>query len=215
MKYAYYPGCCDHTSAKEYDLSTRVVLKNLGIELIEIPDWSCCGSTPGHSVSHLLGIALAARNLALVEKMGLDCTASCAACYQRLAVANVEMKQDAKLCEKINQITGRYYQGGVNVKSILEVISELKPDQIKTKITKSLKNLRAAVYYGCLLVRPKEVQIDDPENPQIMDNLMRLIGAQTVDWNCKTECCGAALALSNEDIVLKLGNKILKEAALA
>ncbi|ACV62229.1 CoB--CoM heterodisulfide reductase [Desulfofarcimen acetoxidans DSM 771] len=215
MRYAYYPGCCDHTSAKEYDISTRAVCKALGIELMEIPDWSCCGSTPGHSTSHLLGIALSARNLALVEEMGLDCTASCAACYQRLAMANVEMKNDTQLCEKINHITGKPYRGGVKVKSILEVIAEMNQSQILAKVVKSLKNLKIAVYYGCLMVRPRDIQIDDPENPTIMDNLLQNLGAQTLEWNYKTECCGAALAMSNEDIVLKLANKILADAKSA
>lgn len=212
MKYAYFPGCCDHTSAKEYDISTRAVCKNLGIELIDIPDWSCCGSTPGHSTSHLLGVALSARNLALVEEMGLDCTASCAACYQRLALANMEMKNDMKLCEKINCITGKPYHGGVKVKSIVEVVAELGPEQITARVLKPLENLKIAVYYGCLMVRPKEIQVDDPENPQIIDKLMRTVGGEVVDWSYKTECCGGGLAISNEDIVLRLTNKILKEA---
>ena len=212
MRYAYYPGCCDHTSAKEYDISTRAVCSGLGIELMEIPDWSCCGSTPGHSTSHLLGVALSARNLALVEEMGLECTASCAACYQRLAMANVEMKKDAELCEKINLVTGKPYHGGVKVKSILEVITEMNQTQLQTKIIKSLTNLKIAVYYGCLMVRPKEIQIDDPENPTIMDKLLVSMGAKTLDWSYKTECCGAALAMSNEDIVLKLAHKILFNA---
>ena len=215
MRYAYYPGCCDHTSAKEYDISTRAVCKGLGIELQEIPDWSCCGSTPGHSTSHLLGIALSARNLALVKEMGLDCTVSCAACYQRLAMANVEMQKDAVLCEKINLVTGKPYYGGVKVKSILEVIAEMNQAQLKAKVIKRLNNLKIAVYYGCLMVRPRDIQIDDPENPTIMDILLKNLGAQTLDWNYKTECCGAALAMSNEDIVLRLVNKILADAIYA
>ncbi|SFQ95245.1 CoB--CoM heterodisulfide reductase iron-sulfur subunit B family protein [Desulfoscipio geothermicus] len=216
MKYAYFPGCCDHTSAREYDISTRAVCRELGIELVEIPDWNCCGSTPGHSTSHLLGVALAARNLALVAEMGLEeCTASCAACYQRLAMANVEMQSNKKLCDKVNWVTGKPYHGGVRVKSILEIISGLQPEQISSRLVKPLDNLKTAVYYGCLMVRPKAVQVDDPENPLVMDHLLQAAGAETIDWCSKTECCGASLAISNEDVVLKLTGKILAEATRA
>ncbi|WP_027363903.1 CoB--CoM heterodisulfide reductase iron-sulfur subunit B family protein [Desulfotruncus alcoholivorax] len=215
MRYAYFPGCCDHTSGREYDISTRALCHALDVELVEIPGWSCCGSTPGHSTSHLLGIALAARNLALVAEMGLDCTASCAACYQRLAMANVEMQNDPRLCEKINWITGKTYHGGVKVKSIVEIIAELNPEQIISRLVKPLENLKIAVYYGCLMVRPKAVQVDDPENPLVMDHLLEAVGAKTVDWGSKTECCGASLAISNDDVVLKLTSKILADAARA
>lgn len=214
MKYAYFPGCCDHTSGREYDISTRAVCRALDIELVEIPDWSCCGSTPGHSTSHLLGVALAARNLALVAEMGLDCTASCAACYQRLAMANVEMQNNKELCEKINWATSKPYHGGVQVKSILEIIAA-KPEQLTDRLVKPLDNLKIAVYYGCLMVRPQAVQVDDPENPLVMDNLLQAVGAKTIDWDSKTECCGASLAISNEDVVLKLTGKILADATLA
>ncbi|AGL01083.1 CoB--CoM heterodisulfide reductase iron-sulfur subunit B family protein [Desulfoscipio gibsoniae] len=215
MKYAYFPGCCDHTSGREYDVSTRAVCRALGVELVEIPDWSCCGSTPGHSTSHMLGVALAARNLALVAEMGLDCTASCSACYQRLAMANVEMQNNQELCKKINWVTGKPYHGGVQVKSILEIIAGLRSETISAKLVRPLRNLKVAVYYGCLMVRPKEVQVDDPENPLVMDGLLDAVGAHALDWNSKTECCGASLAISNEDVVLKLTEKILADASLA
>ncbi|WP_347489165.1 CoB--CoM heterodisulfide reductase iron-sulfur subunit B family protein [Desulfoscipio sp. XC116] len=215
MKYAYFPGCSEHSSGKEYDLSSRALCRALDVELVEIPDWSCCGSTPGHSTSHLLGVALAARNLAIIEGMGLDCTTPCAACYQRLAMANVEMQTNPELCEKVNWATGKPYHGGIRVKSMLEVICELDPALIAAKTVRSLRNLKVAVYYGCLMVRPKEIQVDDPENPMLMDDLLQVVGARTVNWNSKTECCGASLAISNEDVVLKLTQKIFADAAQA
>lgn len=213
MKYAYFPGCCYHTSAKEYELSTRVVARNLGLNLMEIPDWSCCGSTAAHSKNHLLSLALPARNLALAEEMGLDVTAPCAACFQRLAAANVKMADDQALREKINQITGKDYHGTVKVKSMVEVMNSLDPGDIRDQVALPLKGLKVAAYYGCFLVRPPWVtRYDDPENPTSLDRLMRLAGAESVEWPHKTECCGASLSISSEEIVLRLVNKILLAA---
>lgn len=213
MKYAYYPGCCYHTSAKEYELSTRAVAKHLGLELTEIPDWNCCGSTAAHGQSHLLSVALPARNIALAEAMGMDITAPCAACYQRLASANKQLVEDEALREKVNRITGRVYNGTVRVKSMVEVIDSLEPERIITRVVKPLKGFKIAAYYGCFLVRPPWVTgYDDPENPTSLDRLMRLAGAETLEWSHKTECCGASFSVSNEDVVLKLVSRILTAA---
>jgi len=213
MRYAYYPGCSSHTSGKEYEASVRIVSKNLGLELVDIPDWSCCGATAAHGKSHLLNTALPARNLALAEEMGLDAVTPCAACYQQLAAANKEIKENPQIAEKVNQATGKTYKGTIKVKSIVEAIGSLEPDIIKAQIVKPLKGLKIAAYYGCLMVRPPSVTgFDDPENPMFLDNLMRLAGAETMDWPHKTECCGGALQVSNEKIVVKLLNKIYKEA---
>ncbi len=214
MRYAYYPGCSHHSSGKEYEASTRVVAKNLGLDLVDIPDWSCCGATAAHGKSHLLDVALPSRNLALAEEMGMEVvTTPCASCYQQLAAANKIMTEDKAFKEKVNQVTGKVYNGTLKVKSILEVIGTLEPDYIKAQIVKPLKGLVIAAYYGCLLVRPPSVTgFDDVENPMFMDNLMQLAGAETLDWPHKTECCGGSLAVSNGEIVVKVLNKIFKEA---
>jgi len=210
VKFSYYPGCCYHTSAKEYDISSRVVCDKLGIELTDIPDWNCCGSTAAHSTSQLLALSLAARNLSLAEMSGLDIVASCAACYQRLAMTNYRLNNDTQLLEQVNEIIDRPYQKKINVRSMLEVIYE--STNLAPNIVKPLKGLKVAAYYGCLLVRPSSIQIDDPENPQMMDVLMEKTGARTVEWGFKTECCGASLAISNEDIVLDLVLDIIEAA---
>ena len=216
MKVAYYPGCSYETSGKDYEISAKMVCNKLGIDLVEIPDWSCCGSTAAHSTDHLLAVSLAARNLALVEKMGFDTvTASCSACYQRLALAQAELAQDKKLLEQVNEITGYDYKAAVKVNSILEIIAGLDEESIKAKITRSMENFRIAPYYGCLLVRPSKVKIDDPENPTIMDRMLQTTGAQVVDWSHKTECCGASLSVSNNDIVISLVSRIIKAANAA
>lgn len=215
MKYSYFPGCCHHTSASEYDKSTRVVCKELGIEFVDVPDWSCCGSTAAHSTSQLLALALSARNLALAESTGYDVTAACAACYQRLALARHELSEDSQLRQKVNRVTGREYQGQINVKSILEVVYEVGLDSMAARTVKPLNGLKAACYYGCLMVRPTAIAADDPENPEKIDNIIKALGGETVEWGYKTECCGASLAVSNEDIVIRLVNRIIRDAVKA
>jgi len=216
VKVAYYPGCSAETSGKEYEISSKMVCKKLGIELVEVHDWSCCGATAAHSTDHLLALALAGRNLALVEKMGLPVvTAPCSACYQRLALTQAELAHDKNMLEQINQLTGYDYKGTVKVSPILEVIAGLDEEQIKAQIVKPMKGLRIAAYYGCMLLRPSAVKIDDPENPQMMDKVLQLTGGEVVEWSHKSECCGASLSVSNEDIVKTLTAKIFRAAVMA
>lgn len=213
MKYAYFPGCCYHTSAREYERSSRLVSEHLRLELVEIPDWSCCGSTAAHGKSHLLSVALPGRSLASAEEMGMDVTASCAACFQRLASANKQLVEDNSLREKVNQITGKDYKGTIKVKSLVEVIESIDPENIRSRLVRPLKGLKIAAYYGCFLVRPPWItNFDDPENPASLDRLMRLAGADTVEWSHKTECCGASFSVSNEEICLTMAGKILRAA---
>lgn len=216
MRYSYYSGCSLHATAREFDLSTRAVCSRLGVELTEIPDWNCCGATAAHSTSHLLSVALAARNLSLAEGQGDDLLVPCAACYHRLMVARKEMDENPETRERVVQITGREYVGRVGLRSLLEVLAGLDPEQLTAKVVRPLKGLRVACYYGCLLVRPPAVTgFDDPEHPRTMDKLMRLAGAEPVGWDYKTECCGATQGISNEPVALKLVGDILGVASRA
>ncbi|MHB0912068.1 MAG: CoB--CoM heterodisulfide reductase iron-sulfur subunit B family protein [Armatimonadota bacterium] len=197
MKYAYYPGCSLSSTAKEYDMSTRAVCEALGIELVEIPDWNCCGASSAHSMNHELGLALPLRDLAKAEEMGLDVIAPCAACFNRMKAASLARGSSVK------------------VLSLLEVIDSLGAEKIKSLVKRDLSALKPACYYGCLLVRPKEVGFDDPENPMSLDRIMAALGAGPVDWPHKNECCGAGLSLSKPEIVVKLAGDILAMAKLS
>ncbi len=213
MKYAYYPGCSLHSTAKEYDMSTRAVFNELGIELQEIPDWNCCGATSGHAMSRELGLALPLRDLATAESMGMDVLAPCAACFARLKTADTTAKDDPALLQSITEQTGIKYGGGVEVLSVLKAFSAVGAEEIAAHVKKPLTGLKPACYYGCLLLRPPDVvQFDDAENPTSMDDVMKALGAEPVDWPHKTECCGASLALSKSDIVVKLTHDILAMA---
>ncbi len=209
--YAYYPGCTLHSTAKEYDFSTRAVFDELGIELRELEGWACCGASSGHSISHLLGIVLPARELQRAEEAGLPLTAPCAMCYFRFKLAAHELANEATL-NTVSGLLGKEFHNTVEVVHPLEILDQHK-ELIASKLQKPLNGLRVACYYGCLLVRPQSIlHFDDEENPQMMDRLTEVLGAESIDWAFKTECCGASLPLARPDIVSKLSHRILSQA---
>ena len=216
MKYAYYPGCSLHSTARDFDISTRAMCQGLGIELQEIPGWVCCGASSAHMTSELLSLALPVKNLVLAKDMGLDTVACCAECYSRLKIANKEMTsgQGAHVAD-VDKVVGSTYRGESKTKHLLEVVSsEYGLDALHDKVTTDVSGLQVASYYGCLLVRPPETTgFDDPDNPTVMDNIVTAVGAQAVDWPYKTECCGSSLSLTRTDIVLKLCRDIYQAAA--
>lgn len=209
MKLAYYPGCSLDASAVEYGLSTERSAHLLGVELVELDDWNCCGATSAHNTNKMLSLALPARNLAIAEKAGLDVVAPCAACYNRFRTTRHEVSHDREIRNKVEQILDMPYEAKGEVLSILELLAaKVGLEQIKQKVKTPLTGMKAACYYGCLLVRPvSHTGFDDAENPMSMDNIMDALGADAVKWAFKTECCGAALATSRPDI----GNKMIYE----
>ncbi|HUU64094.1 MAG TPA: CoB--CoM heterodisulfide reductase iron-sulfur subunit B family protein [Dehalococcoidia bacterium] len=210
--FAYYPGCTLHSTEKEYDVSARLVCAKLGLKLQELEDWTCCGASSAHTINELLSIALPARDLQKAEKMGLPIVAACALCFSRLKHAAHALIDKEKL-DLINNLLGNEFHNTTEVFHLLKVLYE-KRDAITP--SRPLGSLKIACYYGCLLVRPREiVDLDDVEDPQIMDRLMERLGAVTVDWGFKTECCGASLPITKPEMVLKLSHRILSQAKQA
>ncbi len=214
MKYAYYPGCSLLGSATEYARSTEAVLGELGVELEEIDDWVCCGATAAHATSHLLSVALPAINCVEAEKRGLDILTCCAACYSRLKQTNQQVKDDPQLQVQISEIIEEEYHGNVRVFHVAEVLArELGSKAIQKCVTRPLKDLKVACYYGCLMARmPESLRIDAAEYPTMLDELMTAVGAEPLDWPYKTECCGAALTLAQQKTVKRLSGEILQIA---
>ena len=214
MRYAYYPGCSLEATAREYDLSMRAVCRDLGVELEDIPDWSCCGASSGHCTNYWLSHALAGRNLALAESKDLDMAVACPACFLRLKSTRHEVMADTDLKRKLSEILEMPYEARHDVKHLLEIISsEVGTEAISSRVEKPLSGLRLVCYYGCFLVRPpKVVQFDDPENPQSLDILMDALGAEAIDWSGKVDCCGGSLSLSRRDIVERLVGSITTQA---
>jgi heterodisulfide reductase subunit B len=217
MRIGYYPGCSLGSTAREYDLSLRAVASKVGAELVEITDWNCCGASSAHAVDPVLAVALPARNLMITEAMGLDVTAPCAACFLRLKEAKKQMDQDPSLRKKIEEIVGKRYKGTATAYHPLTIFShaEIKK-KIKREIISNLKGLKVVCYYGCYLVRPPGVtHFDDPENPMVMDELIRLTGAEVLDWSWKVDCCGGSHALLRPELVERLVNEIMEGARKA
>ncbi|MGD0337755.1 MAG: CoB--CoM heterodisulfide reductase iron-sulfur subunit B family protein [Bacteroidota bacterium] len=217
MKYAYYPGCSAESTARDQYMSVQEVSKALNIELVEPNGWTCCGSTPAHHTDKLLSIALPAANLLMAKKMGLDMVVFCAACYNRMKVANHEIRINPKMRKEIAAILREDYDGSVKVHHFVELlIKDVGVKKLQEAFSHSLDGLKVASYYGCLLVRPHEVtDFDDPENPTIMDSLITIMGGESIDWPSKVECCGGGFALTRTDIVIELSNSILGMAKAA
>jgi heterodisulfide reductase subunit B len=210
MKYAYYPGCSAESTARDQYMSVKEVADALKIELVEIKGWTCCGSTPAHHTDRLLSISLPAANLLMAKKMGMDMVVFCAACYNRMKVANHEIMTNPVIRKEVAESLGEDYDGSVNVLHFVEVlVKEIGIKKLQNAFTHTLDGLKVANYYGCLLVRPKGVtNFDDAENPTIMDKLINIMGGEGLDWPHKVECCGGGFALTRTDIVLELSNSI-------
>jgi heterodisulfide reductase subunit B len=214
MRYAFFPGCSMESTAEDFKMSTLAVAKALGIQLEEIPDWTCCGSTPAHATDALLAASLPARNLAIAESMGLEVVTCCAACYSRLAAANLAISSDPKLRAEVADAIGTDYSGGVRVRHFLQVLSDdVGISEIRESVVKGLGGIKVACYYGCLLTRPKELSIlSDPEDPQLMEKMLAAVGAEPIEWPFKTECCGASFSITRTDTVKRLSGEILRMA---
>ena len=211
-KYAYYPGCSLHSTGSEYDVSFRAVCDKLGIGIEEIEGWVCCGTSPAHSTSKLLSLALPYENICLAAKMGLnDIVAPCASCFARLKTAQYEAAEDPKVAGQISEALEKPLPESMSILSPLEIFRN--SHDISQAVTRQLSDLKVACYYGCLLTRPSKVmQFDECEYPIAMDEILRSLGITTLDWSYKTECCGGALAMTRTDVVLKLTRDILQEA---
>ncbi len=214
MKFAYYPGCSLHGTAREYDVSTRAVCNALGIELEEVPDWNCCGATSAHSIDQKLAQLLPARNLKIIEGQKLDVIIPCAACFSRTRLCAHTLDNDASVRSEIETELDYKFQRNMKIYHLMELlVQEIGIEKIKERIQCTLEGLRAVCYYGCLLVRPHEVtQLDDKENPQFLDEIISATGIETIDWPYKTECCGGSLSLSQATLVTKLVSRMISWA---
>ncbi|MBI2856747.1 MAG: CoB--CoM heterodisulfide reductase iron-sulfur subunit B family protein [Chloroflexi bacterium] len=210
--YSYFPGCTLHSTAREYDVSARLACRALGIELKELEDWACCGASSAHSTNDLLAISLPTRDLGRAARSGLPLVAACAMCFSRLKTASIALGDPEKR-QQVGEVLGEEVTGAPKVLHLLEVIDR-RLDSLP--VARPLAGLKVACYYGCLLVRPRHtVAIDDAEDPQVMDRLIKKLGAEAVAWPFKTECCGAGMPLARPDMVLRLSHRIFSQARQA
>ncbi len=218
MKYAFYPGCAVHASSREYGDSCRAVSRVLEVELVEIPDWNCCGAIDAiYSYKPLYSVALAARNLSLAEKMEMDIVTLCSACYYTLSRTHKLLREDAGLKNRVEEALGSVglnYNGNVKVRHFLEaLLTDVGVERISARVKTPLATLNVASYYGCLLVRPTDLAgFDDPDHPTRMDALVEALGASSVEYYSKTRCCGASLGMTKERVMQELSKDILLDA---
>jgi len=209
MKVSYYPGCSLDGTAREYKESLEAVATFLDVELEELPDWTCCGASSAHVKDDQLAVSLAARNLMIADRTGMDLMVPCAACYLRLKVAEKELKSG----RQVDGLPGKYV-GNFHIKHSADFFWELTGEKaLRAKVKKPLEGLNLVCYYGCLTTRPPKVtDASNPEDPQSMDEIMNNLGASVKNWSFKTDCCGGSLILSHPEIARTLIRKLLDMA---
>jgi len=215
--YTYFPGCSSSDGgAKAYGWSTQAVAKALDVELIELENWNCCGSTPYTSVDELSSFCASARNLALTEGKGLDLVTPCSACYVILNRTNARLKEYPETRAKVDEALkagGLEYHRTVKVRHLLDVFTnDIGYDEIASRVRRDLGELKVAPYYGCQVVRPSP-GFDHPEYPQSLDRLIESLGATATPFPLKARCCGGSLIISEEDLALGLIHKLLDSAS--
>lgn len=221
MSYLYFPGCSLKSTGRAYEESMLACFEILDEPLVEVEDWNCCGATAYMSISELKALALSARNLALAHQQSgsathTDLVVPCAACYLGLNKARRYLGEYPDIFAVVSEsleAAGLRYSHSVQVRHPLDVlVNDTGLDQIKGKLVRSLEGLRVACYYGCQLVRPY-ADFDAQQNPITMDRLLEAAGAEVVDWPLKTRCCGGSLVGTVQDVGVRLGYILLREAA--
>jgi len=214
-KYAYFPGCSLEKMALSYHVSSIASMNKLGVELQELEDWNCCGATAYFHIDELLAYTLSARNLALAEKENLDLVAPCAGCYKNFYFANAHLKEDPDLADHINfalEEDDLHFSGSISVRHLIEVfVQDVGFDEIKAKVSRPLKDLKVATYYGCQILRPRKDH-EETEQPVFFEDLMSAIGATPVDFPEKVRCCSGALIITNRKAALSMVRNLMLSA---
>ncbi len=215
MKYALFLGC-NLARVRHYEMAVAKVAERLGIELVYLDDFACCGY-PIKSIDSLSATCLSARNLAAAEAAGLDVLTLCSACTATLTECVKELEHDQELKELVNEklaVVNTEYKGGVTVKHFARMLYEdVGPDKLKSEVTRDLTDLKVACHYGCHYVKPSEIYegFDDPEFPRTLDELVTAIGATPVEYQNKMRCCGGSVLAVDEDLCLSITREKLND----
>jgi len=212
---AYYPGCSLHSTASELGASMKSVFRELGMDLVEPKGWVCCGSTPAHATDHFLSTTMAMRNLALIEGRGFEeALVACLGCFSRFQWALHDVANEPDLRQRVADQLGYEYQDKLEVRYVVDVLAEsVGLPAIARRTVKPLEGLRVVCYYGCVYTRPPKVtEAQHVEYPVTLDEMMGALGAESLDWSYKTECCGATLSMTETDLAFYLTSKILNDA---
>ena len=217
MKYSYYPGCTLKNKARDLDAYARASAKALGFELEEIEDWQCCGGVYPLGSDEIATKLASIRALQAAKEKGQELITVCSACHHVLKRVNDDMKHVEDIQTRANNYLKleEPYKGETNVLHYLEVLRDrVGFDAIKEKVTHPLTGKKIGAYYGCLLLRPgKVLEFDNPENPKIMEDFIRAIGAEPVIYPYRNECCGGYISLKEKEMAKNMCNKIVESAA--
>lgn len=214
MKIPYYPGCTLNTVAKGFDTSARQSAVLLGFELKELDQWNCCGATFPLTPDNVMGLTAPTKVLSNARKQGDTVTTLCSVCYNVLKRTNKVVRDDKEKRGVINNFIEEEYDGSLNVIHYLEALRDkIGFENVKNAVKRPLKGIKAGAYYGCMLLRPfEDMGIDNAESPTIFEDLLKTLGCEPVEFPNKIECCGAHLAMGNEDVVAKLSGNVLSSA---
>lgn len=214
MKYAFFPGCLSPSRIPSYELATRKIAEKLGIELIDLEGANCCGYYL-MGLDHISALALGVRNLSLAESLGLDILTICTGCFSTLKETNDIFKENGEYRDKINKLMeniGREYKGTVEVKHLAKVLlDDVGLDKIRESIAFPLKKLKAAIHPGCHLVRPSNhLHFGNPEDPDVLRDLIKVTGAEVVEYPDEMACCGFVIFGVDKDASLKIAGEKLR-----
>ena len=215
MEFAFFLGCTIPARLTQYESSSRAVLEKLGVGLVDIREFNCCGY-PLRNIDFKVFLLSSARNLALAEKKNLNMMALCKCCYGSLKKADLLMKENASLKKEVNttlEKEGLKYEGRIEVKHLLSVLhKDVGIEAIKGKMATAFKGLKIATHYGCHALRPSQVVgFDNPVAPTLFDQLVEVTGAESIEWPMKLECCGAPLWGINDRLSMDLTLKKLND----
>lgn len=217
MKYSYYPGCTLRTKAKDLDAYARASAKALGFELEEIENWQCCGGVYPLGSDEIATKLSSVRALNEAKEKGQDLVTLCSACHHVIKRVNDDMRNVEDIRTRANNYMqlDEPYAGETNVLHYLEVLRDrVGFDELKKKVVNPLKGRKIGAYYGCLLLRPSTVlAFDDPENPQIIEDFIRAIGAEPVVYLYRNECCGGYISLKEKEMSGRMSCNIVDSAA--
>ena len=216
MKYSYYPGCTLKNKAKDLDAYARASAKALGFELEEIEDWQCCGGAYTMAKDEIASKLSSVRTLNAAKEKGQDLVTLCSACHHVVKRVNDDMRNVEDIRTRANNYMQleEPYAGETEVLHFLEVLRDrVGFDKLKEKVVNPLKDKKIGAYYGCLLLRPgKVLGFDNPENPTIIEDFIRAIGATPVVYPYRNECCGGYISLKEKEMAKNMCDKIIDSA---
>ena len=217
MKACYFPGCTLKNKARDLDLHARKSAEALGVTLEETENWQCCGGVFTTANDEAATKLSSVRALKDAKEKELPLVTVCSACHNVIKQTNHAMQNDRAFADKVNRYTEADYHGGTQVYHYLELLRDVVGfDKVREKVVNSLNGMKAGAYYGCLLLRPNQViGMDDPENPTIMEELLRALGADPVVFARRNECCGGYILVESPEAARKNSNAILENAKAA